>query len=59
MLHAILKFISKYQDIYVLNSNQKQMIKTKIQKKIKERTIYDTIPESVTLQNMISLKHKL
>ena len=54
MLHAILKFISKYQDIYVLNSNQKQMIKTKIQKKIKERTIYDTIPESVTLQNMIS-----
>lgn len=54
MLHAILKFISKYQDIYLLTSNQKQAIKTKIQKKIKERTIYDTIPESTTLQNMIS-----
>ena len=54
MLHSILKFISKYQDIYLLTSNQKQAIKTKIQKKIKERSIYDTIPESVTLQNIIS-----
>jgi hypothetical protein len=54
MLHTILKFISKYQDIYLLTSNQKQAIKTKIQKKIKERSIYDTIPESITLQNMIS-----
>ena len=54
MLHSILKFISKYQDIYLLTSNQKQAIKTKIQKKIKERSIYDNIPESVTLQNMIS-----
>jgi hypothetical protein len=54
MLHIILKFISKYQDIYLLTSNQKQTIKTKIQKKIKERSIYDTIPESITLQNMIS-----
>jgi hypothetical protein len=54
MIHSILKFISKYQDIYLLTSNQKQGIKTKIQKKIKERSIYNTIPESVTLQNMIS-----
>jgi hypothetical protein len=54
MIHSILKFISKYQDIYLLTSNQKQIIKTKIQKKIKERSIYDTIPESATLQNMIS-----
>ena len=54
MLHIILKFISKYQDIYLLTSNQKQAIKTKIQKKIKDRSIYDTIPESITLQNMIS-----
>jgi hypothetical protein len=54
MLHIILKFISKYQDIYLLTSNQKQTIKTKIQKKIKETTIYDTIPESNTLQNLIS-----
>jgi hypothetical protein len=54
MIHSILKFISKYQDIYLLTSNQKQMIKTKIQKKIKERSIYDTIPESVTLQGLIS-----
>ena len=54
MLHSILKFISKYQDIYLLTSNQKQTIKTKIQKKIKDRSIYDTIPESVTLQNLIS-----
>ena len=54
MLHSILTFISKYQDIYLLTSNQKQAIKTKIQKKIKERSIYDTIPDSITLQNMIS-----
>jgi hypothetical protein len=54
MLHSILTFISKYQDIYLLTSNQKQTIKVKIQKKIKERSIYDTIPESITLQNMIS-----
>ena len=54
MLHSILKFISKYQDIYLLTSNQKQTIKTKIQKKIKDRSIYDTIPESITLQNLIS-----
>ena len=32
MLHSILTFISKYQDIYLLTSNQKQTIKTKIQK---------------------------
>jgi hypothetical protein len=57
MIHSILKFISKYQDIYLLTSNQKQTIKTKIQKKIKERTIYDTIPESNTLQNLISFLH--
>ena len=54
MLHSILTFISKYQDIYLLTSNQKQTIKTKIQKKIKDRSIYDTIPESITLQNLIS-----
>jgi hypothetical protein len=54
MLHSILTFISKYQDIYLLTSNQKQALKTKIQKKIKERSIYDTIPESITLQNLIS-----
>jgi hypothetical protein len=57
MIHSILKFISKYQDIYLLTSNQKQTIKTKIQKKIKERTIYNTIPESNTLQNLISFLH--
>jgi hypothetical protein len=54
MLHSILTFISKYQDIYLLTSNQKQALKTKIQKKIKDRSIYDTIPESITLQNLIS-----
>jgi hypothetical protein len=54
MLHSILTFITKYQDIYLLTTNQKQNIKVKIQKKIKERSIYDTIPESMTLQNMIS-----
>jgi hypothetical protein len=57
MIHAILKFISKYQDIYVLNSNQKQLIKHKIQKKIKENTIYANIPESITIQNIISFLH--
>uniref|UniRef100_A0A6C0ESB8 Uncharacterized protein n=1 Tax=viral metagenome TaxID=1070528 RepID=A0A6C0ESB8_9ZZZZ len=57
MLHAILKFISKYQDIYLLNSNQKQNIKTQIQKKIKERSIYNNIPESITLQNILSFLH--
>jgi hypothetical protein len=35
MLHSILTFISKYQDIYLLTSNQKQALKTKIQKKNK------------------------
>ncbi len=57
MLHIILKFISRYQDIYVLNSNQKQIIKTQIQKKIKERSIYNNIPESITLQNILSFLH--
>jgi hypothetical protein len=57
MLHIILKFISKYQDIYLLTSSNKQIIKTKIQKKIKERTIYDNIPESITIQNTLSFLH--
>ena len=57
MIHTILKFISKYQDIYLLNSNQKQLIKTKIQKKIKENTIYANIPDSNTIQNIISFLH--
>jgi len=57
MLHIILTFISKYQDIYSFNSQQKQIIKSRIQKRIKDKSIYSNIPESCTLQKIISFLH--
>jgi hypothetical protein len=55
VIHLILKNLS----LYPLNTPLKQQIKSKIQKKIKERSIYNVIPDSVTLQEMISFLHPL
>ena len=55
LIHLILKNLN----IYPMNTPLKQQIKYKIQKKIKERSIYNVIPDSVTLQEMISFLHPL
>lgn len=55
IIHIILKNLN----VYPMNTPLKQQIKYKIQKKIKERSIYNVIPDSVTLQEMISFLHPL
>jgi len=55
----ILHIIFNNLNIYPLNTSLKQQIKQKILKKIKDTTIYNTIPDSVTLQNVISFLHPL
>lgn len=55
IIHLILKNIN----IYPMNTTLKQQIRYKIHKKIKERSIYNVIPDSVTLQEMISFLHPL
>ena len=55
----VLHLIFKSLNIYPINTTLKQQIKHKIQKKIKERTIYNTIPDSITLQEVISFLHPL
>lgn len=55
IIHIILKNLN----VYPMNTPLKQQIKTKIQKKIKERNIYNVIPDSVTIQEMISFLHPL
>lgn len=55
----ILHIIFNNLNIYPLHTALKQQIKQKIHKKIKDTTIYNTIPDSVTLQNVISFLHPL
>ena len=55
VLHLILKHLT----LYTLNTSLKQQIKFKIHKKIKETSIYNTIPNSVTLQDVLSFLHPL
>lgn len=55
ILHIILKHLT----LYTMNTTLKQQIKYKIHKKIKETSIYNTIPNSVTLQEVLSFLHPL
>jgi len=55
LLHIILKHLS----LYTMNTSLKQQIKYKIHKKIKENSIYNTIPNSVTLQEVLNFLHPL
>jgi len=55
----ILHLIFNNLNMYPLNTSLKQQIKQKIHKKIKENSIYNTIPDSLTLQNVISFLHPL
>lgn len=55
VLHIILKHLT----LYTMNTPLKQQIKYKIHKKIKEISIYNTIPNSVTLQEVLSFLHPL
>ena len=54
MIHIILQFLTKYHETYSIESSLKQRLKSKIIKKIKERHIYQNIPESITLQNILN-----
>lgn len=55
ILHIILKHLT----LYTMNTTLKQQIKYKIHKKIKENSIYNTIPNSVTLQEVLHFLHPL
>ena len=54
MIHFILQFLTKYHEQYSIDSLLKQRLKNKILKKIKEKHIYQNIPESSTLQHVLS-----
>jgi len=55
ILHIILKHLT----LYTMNTTLKQQTKYKIHKKIKENSIYNTIPNSMTLQEVLSFLHPL
>lgn len=55
----ILHLIYTNLNIYPMHTYLKQQLKQKIHKRIKENSIYNTIPDSVTLQDVISFLHPL
>lgn len=55
LLHLILKHLSIFQ----MNTSLKQQTKGKITRKIKENSIYNVIPDSTTLQDVLSFLHPL
>ena len=57
MIHIILQFLTKYHETYSIESSLKQRLKYKIIKKIKGKHIYQNIPESITLQNILNFLH--
>jgi hypothetical protein len=56
MIHFILQFLTKSHE-YAIDFSLKQRIKNKIIKKIKEKHIYQNIPESNTLQEILNFLH--
>jgi hypothetical protein len=57
MIHIVLLYIKNYHTNTELNSVLKKQIKTKIIKKIKLRNIYQNIPESESIQNILDFLH--
>ena len=55
ILHLIWKHLNKY----AIHTSLKQQIKQKIMRTIKDHSIYNTIPNSVTLQEVLSFLHPL
>lgn len=56
MIHIVLQFLTKYHN-NAIDFSLKQRIKNKIIKKIKEKHIYQNIPESKTLQDILNFLH--
>lgn len=54
LIYNILSYISKYRNIFNIRTEQKEKIKNKIHKIIKTKTIYENIPNSECLQNILS-----
>ena len=57
MIHIVLLYIKNYHTNNEINSILKKQIKTKIIKKIKLRNIYQNIPESESIQNILDFLH--
>jgi hypothetical protein len=55
----VIHLIWKHLNQYPIHTSLKQQIKQKIMRSIKDRSIYNTIPHSVTLQEVISFLHPL
>tara|TARA_B110000483_G_scaffold133952_1_gene160328 strand:- start:5979 stop:7313 length:1335 start_codon:yes stop_codon:yes gene_type:complete len=54
LIYNILSYISIYRNIFNINTNLKLKIKNKIHKIIKTKSIYDNIPNSLCIQNIIN-----
>lgn len=54
LIHKILSFLSEHRVQYNLNTQVKNTLQMRIQKCIKQKNIYDNIPDSETLQTIIS-----
>ena len=57
LIHQVLIFLSENRNEYVLDTHTKELFKCKIQKIIKNKSIYDSIPDSETLQGVLSFFH--
>lgn len=54
LLQHILNYLSHHRNDYDLDTYSKNVIKLKIQRQIKQQSIKQCIPESITLQNTLS-----
>jgi hypothetical protein len=53
-IHQILEYLNERRNEYLLDTPTKGVILLRIKKIIKSKSIYDSIPESETLQNILS-----
>jgi len=54
LIHQILNYLSENRQEYLLDTHTKSVMQNKIHKIIKQKSIYDSIPDSETLQNILS-----
>jgi len=57
MIHIVLNFLSENREQYALDTHTKSVLQQKIQKKIKTKHLTECIPESNTLQMILSFFH--
>jgi len=57
IIHIILNYLTKHRIVYSLDTHSKNVIQQKIQRQIKLKNITECVPESSTLQMILSFFH--